>query len=97
MAVTASVQPESGRIVNAKFDFLHPFRFRFSTEGMDHIVQNRPGSDLDGLVRAGQNISGLEVSWCAGITGPGFWQGRNRPATSSPLSDSVSFFHRHPG
>ena len=26
-------------------------RFRFLKEGQDHTVQNRPGSDLDGLVR----------------------------------------------
>ena len=51
-SVMASMQPESARIVhNARFDFLHPFQFHFSKEGMDHIVQNRPGSDLDGLVR----------------------------------------------
>ena len=43
---TASVQPESGRIVYAGSDFSHPFQLRFSKEGMDHIVQNRPGSDL---------------------------------------------------
>ena len=44
LAVTASVQLESGRIV-------YPFQFRFSKEGMDLVVQNRPRSDLDGLVR----------------------------------------------
>ena len=48
MAITASVQPESGRIVYAGSDFPHPFQLRFSKEGMDHIVQNRPGSDLAG-------------------------------------------------
>ena len=41
---------------------------------MGHIVQNRPGSDLDGLVRVWRNTSGPEVSWCAGIIWPGFWQ-----------------------
>ena len=51
MAITASVQPESGRIVYAGSDFSHPFQLRFSKEGMDHIVENPPGSDLDGLVR----------------------------------------------
>ena len=34
---------------------VHVFRcliqFRFLKEGQDHTVQNRPGSDLDGLVR----------------------------------------------
>ena len=74
MAVTASVQPESARIVHAGSDFPHPFQFRFSKEGMDHIAQNRPGSDLDGLVRVWPNTSGLEASRCAGIIWPGFWQ-----------------------
>ena len=50
MAITASVQPESGRIVYAGSDFPHPFQLRFSKEGMEHIVQNRPGSDLGGLL-----------------------------------------------
>ena len=79
MAITASVQPESGRMVKAGFDFLHPFQPRFSKEGMNHIVQNRPGSDLDGLVRVWPNASGLEASRCAGIIGPGFWQDATRP------------------
>ena len=63
MAITASVQPESGRIVYAGSDFPHPFQLRFSKEGLDHIVQNRPRSDLDGLaVRFWPNASGLEAS-----------------------------------
>ena len=37
-------------------------------------MQNRPGSDLDGLVRVWPNASGPEASWCAGIIWPGFWQ-----------------------
>ena len=44
-------------------------------------MQNRPGSDLDGLERVWPNASGLEASWCAGIIGLGFWQepkGRNQ-------------------
>ena len=45
MAITASVQSESGRIVYAGSDFPHPFQLRFSKEGMVH-VQNRPASDL---------------------------------------------------
>ena len=53
-------------------------RIRFSSifpkEGMDRIVPNRPGSDLDGLVRLWPNASGLEANPCAGIIGPGFWQ-----------------------
>ena len=79
MAVTGSEEPESGQIINVKSDFLHLFRFRFSTESMDHIAQNRPGSDLDGLIRVWQNISGLEASWCAGIICPGFWQDATGP------------------
>ena len=46
----------------------------FFKEGTDHTVQNRPGSDLDGLVRVWLNVSGLEASRCAGIIWPGFWQ-----------------------
>ena len=51
-----------------------PVSVLFSKEGMDYIAQNRPGSDLDGLVRVWPNASGQEASWCAGIIGPGFWQ-----------------------
>ena len=65
---------QSARMVYVGFDSLHPFQFRFSKEGMDHTVKNRPGSDLGGLVRVWTNTSGLEASWCAGIIGPGFWQ-----------------------
>ena len=54
MAITASVQPESGRMVYARSDFAHPIQFRLSKEGMDHTAQNRPGSHLDGLVRVWQ-------------------------------------------
>ena len=79
MVITASVQPESGRIVYAGSDFPHPFQFRFSKEGMDPIVQNLLGSDLDGLISVWSNASGLEASWCAGIIWPGFWQGTTGP------------------
>ena len=79
MAITASVQSESARIVYARSDFPHPFQFRFSEEGMDRTVQNRPGSDLDGLVKVWTNASGLEASWCARITRPGFWQDATGP------------------
>ena len=79
MAITASVQPESGRIVYARSDFLHTFQLRFSKEGMEHIVQNRPRFNLDGLVRVWPNASGLEASWCAGIIWPGFWQDATGP------------------
>ena len=90
MAVTASVQPESGWIVYAGSDFPHPFQFRFSKQGMDHFVQHRPRSDLDGLVRVWPNASGLEASRCAGSTGPGFWQ----DATGQlPVSHFQTRFH----
>ena len=52
----ASYRP--GRIVYAGSDFPHPIRFRFPKDGLDHTVQNRPGSDLDGLVRVWLNSSG---------------------------------------
>ena len=73
IAIAANVQPESGRIVYAGSYFTHPFELRFSKEGMYHIMQKRPGSDLDGLVRVWPNTSGLETRWCAGIIWPGFW------------------------
>ena len=79
MAITASVQPESGRVVYAGSDFPHPFQFCFSKEGVGHSMQNRPGSDLDGLARVWLHSSGLKASWCAGITGPGFWQESTGP------------------
>ena len=41
-------------------------------------MQNRPGSDLDGLARVWPHVSGLEAS-CAGIIGPGFWQDATSP------------------
>ena len=81
MAITANLQPESGRIVYAGSDFPHPFQPRFSKEGMDHIVQNRPGSDL--VVCRNQQARVLPEC--------------NRPAASFPLSDAVLFFHRRPG
>ena len=42
-------------------------------------VLNRPGSDLDGLVKVWPNASGLEASRCAGIIWPGFWQDATGP------------------
>ena len=69
MAITASVQPELGRRAYAESDF--PFQFRFSKEGMNLTVQNRPRSDL---VRVWLNTSSLEASWFAKIIWPGFWQ-----------------------
>ena len=40
IAITASVQSESARIVYSRSDFPRPFQFRFSEEGMDYAVQN---------------------------------------------------------
>ena len=42
-------------------------------------LQNRPGSDLDDLVRFWPNASGLEAGWCAGIIGSDFWQETTGP------------------
>ena len=36
-------------------------------------MQNQSGSSVHGLVRFWANGSCLEASWCAKITGPGFW------------------------
>ena len=74
MAVTASVQPESAQIVYARSNFPHLFQLCFAKAGMDHIVQNWPGSNLDGVIGVWPNTSGLEASWCAGIIRPSFWQ-----------------------
>ena len=75
MAITASVHPETDSVMYAR----SVFQFRFSKEVMDYVVQDRPGSDLDLLVRVWPNASGLEASWCAGIIGPGFWQDATGP------------------
>ena len=58
---------------------------------MDHIVQTRPGPELDDLVRVWPNASGLGERWHHRAR---FLAGRNRTDTSFPLSDSVLFFHR---
>ena len=57
--------PESGQIIYAGSDFLHPVWFLSSKEGPDHTVQNWPRSDLDGLFRFWLNASGPEASGCA--------------------------------
>ena len=78
--------------------FPHPFQFRLSKEGPDHIAQNRPGSSLDGL--AWPEFSQTHLVWKqAGVQESLalFLAGRNWPATSSPLSDLVPYFHRRPG
>ena len=65
MAIKASVQPELGQIIYARSDFTHPVWFSSSKEGMDHTVQNQPGSNLDGLVRFWPKAPCPEASWCA--------------------------------
>ena len=75
----ACSQNRAGSYNYAGSDFPHPFQiiiylfFNFK-EGKDHIVQNRPGSDLDGLVRVWPNASGPKASRCAGIIWLSFWQ-----------------------
>ena len=64
MAITASVQPGSGRILYAGSGFPHPLQFRFYKEGMGDAVQNRPGSDLDGLARVWLHSTGLKGLLC---------------------------------
>ena len=49
--VTVSMQPQLGLIIYAGSDFLHSIQFSSFKEGPDRIVQNWPGSALDGLVR----------------------------------------------
>ena len=84
------LQPVCSQIVYARSYFPHPFQLHFSKEGTDHIMQNQPRSDLDGLVRVWPNASGLEASWCAGIIWPGFWQDATGPL---PVSCFQTWFH----
>ena len=93
MAVTASMQPELGHIVYAGSNFPHPFQLHFSKEDMDHIVQNRSRWPGQGLAR--RIWSGSKPRRRNHLAR--FLAGRNRPAASFRLSDSVPFFHRHPG
>ena len=94
MAIMDNMQSESGWIVYAGSDFPHLFQFCFSKEGMDHIVQNRPRSDLDGLVRVWPNTSGLKANWCAGIIWPGFSvSGRMQLACYQFLTFRLGFIH----
>ena len=96
--MTASLQPQSGRIAYAGSDLPHPFQFHFSKEGSIIFVQNRPGSDLDGLVRVRPNASGLvAIKLMCRNHRARFLAERNRSATSFPLSDSVPFVRRCPG
>ena len=94
----ASVLPELGWIKYAGSNFPDPIHFHSSKKGPDHIVQNWPGSSLDGLVRFWPNTSCLEAHWCIRIIRPS--SHRTQPACNQfflPLSDSVGFFHRQPG
>jgi len=70
IAITASMQPESGWIIYAGSNFLHLIQFHSAKEGLCHSVQNQPGSNLDGLVKFWPNASGPEASWCARIIRP---------------------------
>ena len=90
MATCNQNRPRLYIYIYARSDLPHPFQFRLSKEGTDHIVQNWPGSDLDGLVRVWPNASGLEASWCAGIVWPGFWQNATGPL---PASHFQTRFH----
>ena len=55
---------------------------------MDHTVQNRPGPNLDGLVKVWPNIwSGIKPVYRNHRAR--FLAERNQPATSFPVSDSV--------
>ena len=97
MAVTASAPPESARILYARSDFPHPFQLRF--------FRRKPGSYCakPTMIRSGRPGQGLAKHiWSGSKPGyrnhrAGFLAGRNRPATSFPLSDPVPFFHRRPG
>ena len=79
MAIMSSMQPES--------DLLHLIHFH-SSKGLDLIVQNRPGYNLDAWSGFGQTHLSQKQ---AGV------QDSSGPATSIPLSDSDAFFCRRPG
>ena len=85
MAITASVQPESGRIVSARSDFRHLSWF-----------QRRPGP----IWMAWSGLGQTHLAWKqAGVqesSDPNMVE-RNRNATSLSLSDSAAFFHRRSG
>ena len=57
----ASMQPESRHIISAGSDFPHLTRFG-SSKGLNHVMQNWLGSDLDGLVRIWPNVYNPEAS-----------------------------------
>ena len=55
---------------------------------MDHTVQNRPGPNLDGLVKVWPNIWSGSKPVCRNHRAR-FLAERHQPATSFPVSDSV--------
>ena len=107
VAITASMQPESARIVYARSDCPHPFQFccfqrRHGSycAKLTWIWSGWPGQGLAKHVYT----SGLEASWCAEIIGPGFWQWfcsstdvpdstvQNQPGSNLVLADCVRFW-----
>ena len=64
MAITTSVQPESGQTE------MYPIWFCSSKQSPRHIVQNLPRSDLDCLARFWLNPSSPDASQSVGIIGP---------------------------
>ena len=81
--------PESARSEMPNLTSRVSFILVFFKEGMDHIVQNRTGSDLDGLVRVWPKAFSLEASRCTGIIGPGFWQDATRFRSSTDAPDNI--------
>ena len=73
LAVKTSVQPECLIRIPAS-DSVSVF-----PKAWIKLLQNRPGSDQDVLVRVWPNTSGQEASWCAGNIGPCFWQDATGP------------------
>ena len=61
MAITASVQLESGKTVDAGSDSTHPFQFRFSKEGKDHAKPTRIRSGWPGQFLAKRIWSGSKL------------------------------------
>ena len=53
---------QSGRIIYALSDCPHQIQFRFSKQGMDHNVQDRPGSDMVGWSGFWKQ-AGVQESW----------------------------------
>ena len=83
MAITASVQPVSGRIVYAGSDFLHPFQYRFPKKAW--IIRR---TDPDPIWMACAGFGQTHLDWKqAGVQeslGP--VSGRTQPARYQPVS-----------